>query len=332
MTKFVNPSTSLLLPSSQEMKEYDQFTIQNGITSLELVEKAGKVLCDNILLKEDSKKILVLCGGGNNGADGAVLARLLLVEGKDVNLVIADCQRYSDELLKSIENFILADGKVQILPSDTFTPPSFDYSILTPAEFVELVRNSDLVIDALLGTGQRDQPKRSISILITLTNKNLSQFAKIISLDVPTGINCDSGVVYEDHFSPNRCICIEYIKRGLMQSPAFDEINELDVVSIGIEANKESEFSLLDEGCKALIKERKRSDHKGVFGRLLVIGGSEQMPGAPTLVARAALRTGAGVVVQTVLNSPVFIAGSPEIIYLPINQSIFTLEALTIIK
>lgn len=284
-------------PSTDEMSRMDQSTIERGTTALALMQRAGgevaRVITENY---PNGRRFVVLCGSGNNGGDGLVIAQTLRGVGLDTQVVLSSAERYSPECLhqltKQRDLLMLTSGSAPQLPIDVKT------SEVSVRELELLLGESDVVVDALLGTGQRSAPRQQIAELIQCVERARGQGAHfgVVSVDIPSGVDADSGQLFSPHIKADHTVCIEAIKRGLLQFPAREVCGSVETVSIGILSDANVEFRALEGGNLPILRRRRADAHKGDFGRILVIGGSLAMPGAPALTALAALRAGAGTV------------------------------------
>jgi hydroxyethylthiazole kinase-like uncharacterized protein yjeF len=291
---------SLATPSSSEMAHLDAVAIAAGTSGLELMERAGLLVADEArkLAKVAVEKtsIVIMCGPGNNGGDGLVVARALQTDGYNVTAVLAHESRYSNECLAQAAH---VKGLRMLTSGDRETSPISALPI-SEAELSQALAQASLVVDALLGTGQRDAPRGSIASLVRLVAhaKSSNPDLKVLSVDVPTGICADTGRVFEPHIVAHLTVSIELLKRGTVQFPARDACGLMKVVSIGIDARSSVRFALaLGENLPAF-HPRALDAHKGSFGKVLVIGGSAAMPGASVLAALGALRSGVPLVTR----------------------------------
>jgi len=184
------------------------------------------------------------------------------------------------------------------------------------AECERVVASSDTIVDALLGTGQREAPSGEIRALVEIVEQSATR-GKVISVDIPTGVDGDRGGVFSPGIRADLTVAIQFLKRGLTQFPARERCGDVVAVDIGIKSSTKAAFSLLSEECVVLPR-RGASAHKGDFGHVTVVGGSRSMPGAPVLTATAALRMGAGWVS---LARPVEGVCIPEVMIAPVGSS-----------
>ena len=249
-----------------------------GVSLLQLMENAGRHIAQETTSRfSNDKKVAVFCGLGGNGGDGFVAARHLLAAGFDVTVLLAGRGRdISHEA--ALANWAILESlqdKVPLLEvSDSSAIPKV---------------SADVVIDALLGTGTKGKIKSPITQLIDYIN-SLNGFK--IAVDVPTGIDSDTGEVLGNAVKADLTVTFHKAKKGLEKAKKY--AGELVVADIGLPQEIER---FAGPGDVYLAKKpRSPTAHKGDFGRLLVIGGSEVFSGAPTLVSLAALRTGVDIV------------------------------------
>ncbi len=264
--------------SSRGMRALEVNAEYYGISLIQLMENAGRNVAEEINLRfPDERKISVFCGLGGNGGDGFVAARHLLDEGYSVTVILAGKGRdiSHEAALKNWSVLQSLKGKVEMIEvTDSSALPQV---------------SADVVIDALLGTGTKGQLKPPIAQMVDYIN-SLSAFK--IAADVPTGIESDTGEVLGSAIKADLTITFHREKIGLKEAKKY--VGELVVKDIGLP--KELEHFVGPGDVYLAKKPRSSTAHKGDFGRLLVIGGSEVYSGAPTLVSLGALRTGVDLV------------------------------------
>lgn len=300
-------------PSSEEMARMDGLTIERGTSASVLMEKAGSEVCRVMRsCLPYARRFVVLCGPGNNGGDGLAIARLLRAAGLEARVVIAAAARYSDEFVRQLS----LHGEVLILGSGEAPRVAESVSMrhVSAEEAERVLEECDVVVDALLGTGQRSAPRQHIAEAIALVDQARSRGARfqVIAVDIPTGVDADSGQLFEPHITADRTVCVEAVKRGLLQFPARGACGALEAVSIGIVGDCQSEFYALEGRNLPRLGKRRADAHKGDFGRILVVGGSLGMPGAASLTALGALRSGAGIVSRVTKRSWLSHGSLPE--------------------
>jgi len=250
-----------------------------GISRLQLMENAGRSVAEEIASRFTPEKvrIAVFCGLGGNGGDGFVAARHLTCRGFDVTVVLAGkpSEIRNEATKKNWQSLNSLKQAIQVYEVH-------DSSLIPSVE-------ADVAVDALLGIGLKGAPKPPISRLVEEIN-GMNAFR--VAVDVPTGIDSDSGEVLGEAVRANLTVTFHKKKAGL--ESAGDFVGEVVVKDIGLP--RELERLAGPGDVKLVVKPRPPSSHKGKFGRLLVVGGSEVYSGAPALVALAALRTGVDIV------------------------------------
>lgn len=319
MQLLLSHSTQLFSPD--EMRNLEAAVChQTGKTLLELMEQAGTQVAAfilNLCKSIKSNHIAFVCGPGNNGGDGFVAARLLREQGLSCEVVLLESQKYSAELSQQIEIFKRDKIPYSLLLSQ-------GENIFSTSDLRDLLLRCELAVDCLLGTGQKGDPRGLIAQACDCLNqaKAANAALTLVSVDVPTGIDSDQGRIFSPFVVPDHTVVIQHMKRGLTQMPAGQYLGKITVVDAGIkmeDKDPKAAFQLLSPTSELLRwRERKESAHKGDFGHVLVIAGSRDMPGAGTLAAAAALRSGAGLVTQLTSASP-SCGRYPEIMYRNFN-------------
>ena len=264
--------------TSSDIKRLDLNSDYLGISTLQLMENAGKSIANEIISRFKSEsRILILAGTGRNGGDGMVSARHLASLGYNVSMwLIGSESNIKDEAVKC---------NWQTIRRMKY---SIDTKIITDSTQLENI-DVDVAIDALLGVGFRGKLRQPILEAVRVLNKSK---AFIISVDVPTGFDADIGEADNEVVKANLTITFHNQKSGFTKGK--DYLGEIKVASIGIPP--EAEVYVGPGDVETCLRERSPYSKKGDFGRLLVIGGSEVYTGAPALVGLAALRAGADLV------------------------------------
>jgi ADP-dependent NAD(P)H-hydrate dehydratase / NAD(P)H-hydrate epimerase len=296
-----NDLISTKLPSASEMARFDKVTINSGVPPIELMERAGSAMfqaCKKLANIPD-KTYFIFVGPGNNGGDGLVLARLLFEIGAKVTVIAVSSKKYSEENIAQARK-ISKLGLEVLFYSDSDSEPYIEnvkQKKVLLKDILELLNSSSNIIcvDALLGIGQTEAPRGVIhDVLNVIFEYANSNQVTSIALDVPTGIDCDTGKIFPVHFKADYTFCVQLLKRGMTQYPAKETCGQIMVLPIGIDSSLPCEYNLLTKHSISLPKARLEDSHKGNFGHVIVIGGCKNMPGAPVLAAKAALRAGAG--------------------------------------
>ena len=264
--------------SSREMRALEINAEYFGVSPLQLMENAGRNVAVEIASRfPKGRRVAVFCGLGGNGGDGFVAARHLLSMGFKVVVVLAGRGRDINHEA-ALKNWIALQ----------FLHESIPVYEVTDSSTIPRV-NPDVVVDALLGTGPKGTLKQPMSALVEYIN-SIDAFR--VAVDVPTGIDSDTGEVLGVAVKANVTLTFHAAKAGLDNAKAY--VGELLVKDIGLPRELENYAGPGD--VLLVAKKRSPSAHKGDFGRLLVIGGNEVFSGAPALVSLAALRTGVDLV------------------------------------
>jgi hydroxyethylthiazole kinase-like uncharacterized protein yjeF len=317
--------SSWFAPSSAEMARLDAETIGAGVGSLELMERAGGVIVDairEVLATQTpaSPHVLIVCGPGNNGGDGLVIARRLADDGISVLAVVADAARYSPECIAQINSFPHA---VVLEGSGPVAVQACGGRVVSQDECTRSLATATVVVDALLGTGQRAAPRGGIASLVERVNAEMARRPEllVLSVDIPTGVDADTGALYTPHIVADHTVSIELVKRGMMQFPGRAACGSIRIVPIEISGRGGIEFSVIEGSRLPGIVARLPDAHKGMQGRVLVIGGSAAMPGASALAALGALRAGVGLVSRVTKPTWIGVAVAPECMNVIIEES-----------
>jgi NAD(P)H-hydrate epimerase len=261
--------------TSKEMRALELNAEYFGVSRLQLMENAGKSVADEMAsrFKPNKTRVAVFCGIGGNGGDGFVVARHLLSYGFEVEVVLAG---------KSVDIVDEAASKnwqaLQPLKYIIKLHEVYDSVVIPDVE-------AEVAVDALLGIGLKGSLRPPILQLVRKINA-MKTFR--IAVDIPTGIDSDTGEVLGEAVKADLTVTFYKVKLGLGEAKKYT--GELIVKDIGLPCEFESFAGPGD--VSLVVKPRPSEAHKGDFGRLLVIGGSEVFSGAPTLVSLAALRTG----------------------------------------
>jgi len=278
-----------------------------------LMERAGLAVFQAVTeMLPDGGRIFVLCGKGNNGGDGFVVARAAREAGYGVECLVAAEEHELSPTCEDMMRGARARGVTPIFASD-----------LRYTRKLECLGHCDLIVDALLGTGAKCEVKGPIGDAIRAINRS---GVPVVAVDVPSGISCDSGDELGDSVWALRTITFGLPKPYLFQGTGIDHAGYWTVADIGFPSvllEEPSDAMLIDgEWVTNLLPERMRISHKGDNGAVLIVAGSERMRGAAVLSALAALRSGAGIV--TVASVPsvceAIAARLPEALLLPLPE------------
>lgn len=284
--------------TSQQIREIDRKAIEdNNLSGLILMENAGLRIFQslkNIYPDLRLKKIIIFAGSGNNGGDGFVVARHLYNYGVKAKVfLLAPFNKVIGEAGENL-NTINKMG-VELIEAET-----------TKLEEIQrTIQNSDLIIDAILGTGLQGKVtglKAKIIDLINIANK------EVLAIDVPSGLDTDTGKIEGPCIKATHTITLALPKIGLLIFPGASYAGKVTVEDIGIPSyllknNKIKINITTKEIVKSLLPFRATYSHKGSFGKVLILAGSVGMTGAAYLASEAAIRSGAGIVVLGIPRS-----------------------------
>lgn len=298
----VNP-TPIKLYSAEAVRHLDSVAINEfKISGYELMKRAAKATFDHLQNTYPlARQILVCCGGGNNAGDGYVIAKLAQLAGLKVKVIsLVNADRLS------------GDAKTAWKDWHSLTHQSVKYS-------EALLQQTDVVVDALLGTGLQREVEGEWAELINAIN---ASGKPVIAVDIPSGLYADTGSVAGCAIKASSTMTFIALKKGLFTHLGVDHCGEIlfDNLSLpaGVYQRQPEQAELLDwQYLKQLIKPRHASAHKHQLGHVLILGGDKGMPGAIRMAAEAALRSGAGLV--SVVSHPehaaVVLTGRPELMF-----------------
>ena len=270
--------------TTAEMRRIEDEAIASGSSVEGLMQRAGKAVADAVVEalggRVAERRVLVLVGLGKNGGDGLIAARLLAQQGANVGIWRPIPSESHDPLLAESR----AAGCFPLDPPFTDIEAYFYYS------------GWDVIVDALLGTGR----SRAIegAMLQTLDDvRRAAGRSTIVAVDVPSGLNADTGDVDPATLRADITVALGLVKRGCLTAAGAMVCGAIHIADIGLGAFSQGGVELLSASAvRNILPERELSGHKGTFGHALIVGGAQQYRGAPALVARAAARSGAGVV------------------------------------
>lgn len=284
-----------VLVTGSQMKELDAYTIKKmGVPSLVLMERAGLAVYQEMLREKlPLDKTLVLCGGGNNGADGVVIARLLFLAGHKVDVcILGNPDHFTEEMKKQIE----IGKKYGLSFVNTF-----------------LLNEYTTIVDAVFGVGLSREVSGRYQKAILQINKFKG---KVVSVDIPSGISSDTGEVLGIAVKADLTVTFGYRKTGLCFYPGIQYGGKITVADVGI--YKDQRMDIKPEIWACTLEDlkqikRKPDGNKGTFGKIFLAAGSREIFGAAFLSGYAAMKTGAGMIKICTAqeNKPLF-AGFPE--------------------
>jgi len=262
----------------EQVREIDRIAVEEmDIPGSELMERAGKRAFRSIRgLYENLPGILVLCGPGNNGGDGYVVALCALKEGMDVQVIFTEKPKSRDA--KSMCQQYLSAGGI----ARKYDPGAGKLPLI-----------GDVIVDAILGTGIKESPKGAAATLINAANDD---WRPIVALDVPSGLECSAGVAFDPCVKAVMTVTFIGRKAGCYTADGRDQCGSViyESLDVPLEEIGMNSFATLVE--PLALEPRIHNSHKGRYGNLGILGGSAGMLGAVLLAGRAAMRAGCGLV------------------------------------
>jgi len=300
-----------------QMQKAERECASYGISLAQLMENAGKAVAEEIRRLYGSVEKLnltVLVGPGNNGGDGLVAARYLHDWGARVNVVL--CGRRPPEDLNLA---LVRQRGINCL----------DVSLTgDPAPVQSLFEQSSAILDAVFGTGTSRPLSGLYADILTSLNQIREKRTglKIIALDLPSGLNADTGAVDAATPYADYTITLGFPKIGLFNLPGSERAGKIRVADIGIPGKLVEYINLellTDDDIGKLLPRRPLISHKGTFGKVLAITGSLNYPGAAFLACSGTIRAGAGLTTLAIARSllPVLATKLNEVVYLPLPES-----------
>jgi NAD(P)H-hydrate epimerase len=317
-----NEPEAMKILSTSEMREVDRLTTErHGVPSLTLMENAGKGVAGFIrqnFRKLGRRKIAVLCGKGNNGGDGFVVARHLLEMGaKPVVHLFADPREVQGDAAVNLKRWQDTSRDLRVIRDVS------DWQAAKGA-----TASADIIVDAILGTGARGPVEGLLREVIEDVNRR-APIQTVISVDIPSGLSADTGEVQGTAVRANSTVTFTAPKIGFFLGTSYLQVGQLLVRDIG------SPFELIEEVGKGHIRwlepreltqfaiPRDPAGHKGDYGHALVVAGSVGKSGAAVLASWAALRVGAGLVTVATPEPvlPIIASHIPEIMTEPLSAT-----------
>lgn len=287
---------------AQQIREFERLASERfGIGTQAMMQRAGKAAFDFLLRKwPQAQKVAVFCGAGNNGGDGYVVARL--VHERGIKVTIWQVGNHDN---------LTADAKTAYSLCQ-----QLGITIVPFSEGADL-QHPDVIVDAICGTGLRDHLR--LNVVLAVEKIKRAQ-VPILSLDVPTGIDADTGEVLGTAIFATVTITFIGLKLGLLTGNGVAYTGELVANDLQLPSELFSYIDPIAEkiqiGCYArYLKPRLRNWHKGLSGHVLIVGGACGYSGAVHMAALAALRVGAGLVSVATRPEHAFVLnnGCPEI-------------------
>ena len=271
----------------ENVKKVEEIANESGISYLQLMENAGSY-CARVIRKTfektEKRNVLIVCGKGKNGGDGFVIARKLYENNYNVTVMITmglPSDDISSQMLSRVRGL-----KIPVV--------YYDNSETTD----RLFDDAEIIVDCIFGIGFHGVPDTNIQSLFSKIN---SSSATVVSIDIPSGLEGDSGKINEATVVADITIAILTLKPVHVLKPSLENCGKVVLAPIGIpdrcfEKVKASLFTVNAEEVKQFFTKRDSTSHKGTFGTVLVIGGSYEMPNAVYFASQGAVNCGAGLV------------------------------------
>jgi hydroxyethylthiazole kinase-like uncharacterized protein yjeF len=294
------PSLPLVIHTAAQVRALDRYAIDTlGIPGYELMSRAGAAAFD--VLRErwpNASSISVLCGPGNNGGDGFVVARLARERGLRVRAIaLTDAAQLQGDAARAFHDFRAAGGQIAAWSEDAL--------------------EADVIVDAMFGTGlsrELDASSSAVAQAIAAASK------PVLALDIPSGLHADSGAVLGAAVRADCTITFIGLKAGFYLGSGPDYVGDIRFADLGLDETARAQAptlaSRIDEReLRRALPRRPRTAHKGQHGNVLIVGGGVGMAGAARLAGEAVLRCGAGrVTVATHPDNVAAIVGArPEL-------------------
>lgn len=311
----------LKILSGLQMRQVDRNAVQElKIPELILMENAGRAVYEQVIEIIDSSEetypsVLVICGKGNNGGDGFVAARHLVENA--IQTTVLSLYRKDNLSDSSLINNAVLENFTEIIYLDE----------ISHEQLSQIICASSVVVDAILGTGLNSKVKGDIRDVINAINEYSEGF--VVAIDVPSGINADTGEVMGAAVVADYTATFHALKTGLILYPGAGHAGQVTIAPIGIPdiltAGEGFDTNLItDNYVSALMPIRLEDSHKGTFGKVFNIAGCVGMTGAAYMSAYASLKSGAGYSVLASAESaiPIVASMAPEIVCVPLEETL----------
>jgi NAD(P)H-hydrate epimerase len=293
------------LPDAETMRGVDRWAIEDqGVAGLDLMERAGTGVARAVEVHDCDGPVAVLCGKGNNGGDGLVVARLLRESGREVTVVcVAAPEEFKGDAATNLAR----------LPGE---------APVAIAQGAAAIEQASVIVDALLGTGFAGEPHGAVGEAIRLVN---AASGAVVAVDVPSGVDASTGVSGEAVHA-DVTVTFHASKPGLWIMPGKRHAGEVRAIDIGIPrgAPMGARIGLMRSAIAELLPRRAGDSTKFASGQVVVAGGSRGLTGAPRMATHAAMRAGAGYVIACVPASAQEVlvsAATPELMTRGVAES-----------
>jgi hydroxyethylthiazole kinase-like uncharacterized protein yjeF len=277
----------------EEMREIEKAADASGLSYARMMQNAGQAVADVVAAAAGDLAglhIIVLCGSGNNGGDGLVAGELLAAKGAELGIYLVLPRADDDPLMDPLRQ----RGAKIVKAADDPKGKSLR----------ALLEKADVLIDAVLGTGTHLPLKADVASVLERAGGYLEAMAGrvfVVAIDCPSGLDCNSGELAEQALQADVTVTMGAAKRGLLRFPGAEAVGELIVADIGftdkLKPLKAIGWELADgQMVREWIPSRTAGSHKGTFGRVMIVAGSINYPGAALMAGTAAYRVGVGLV------------------------------------
>ncbi len=315
------------LVTVSEMQAIEKEADQKGVPYATMMERAGEgisKIVQSYYGATQNPKVTALVGPGNNGGDALVALASLRQQGWEVKGYLAKTR--GDELTKKVVDL---GGEIIDHTSENAL-----------GKLSEWLSESHVVIDGLLGTGFELPIREPYHTILKFVKESTNSF-KIVAVDCPSGINCDTGETADECLFADLTICMQAVKLGMLSFPAYQYLGNLEIVDLHLPENLDAESKVKREVATAecvrkLLPSRPLQAHKGTFGTAMIIAGSINYTGAAYLAGVAAYRIGAGLVNMAV-PGPIYSALAGNFVeatwlLLPHDMGVIQAESASLIQ
>ena len=307
----------IALYSTAQVRALDAHAINElGVPGYTLMKRAGEAALRYLRTRWPmAHRIVIVCGSGNNGGDGYVLARFAQAAGLTVTaLAAASPEQLRGDARQAYQDFRASEGDVKAFAEEHLGP-------------------GELIVDALLGTGLKGSVREDQANVIRAVN---AAATPVFALDVPSGLDSDAGTAAGEAIRADATVTFVGLKTGLFVGDGpeyagtvfFDDLELSDAPQLGLSPRL---TRIIEAEIHAALPRRPRAANKGDFGRVLIVGSGSGFPGAARLAGEASLRVGAGLVTVAVApeNVVAIAAGRPELICLGVKEEGVLKDALS---
>lgn len=296
------------LYSSAQVRALDAYAIEQlGVPGYTLMKRAGEAALRFLRIRCPTfHRIVIVCGGGNNGGDGYVLARFAQAAGLTVSVlagVLPD--PLQGDAKQAYTDFVASGGRAE------------------PFVAARLA-DGEVIVDALFGTGLHRAVRPEAAAIVHAIN---AAARPVFALDIPSGLDSDTGIALGAAVRADSTVTFVALKTGLFIGEGPEHAGAIFFDDLGVPVPAEPRFAprlerIMEAEVRKALPRRARAANKGDFGRVLIVGGSVGMPGAVRLAGEACLRVGAGLVTVAVAaeNVAAIVAGRPELICLSLTE------------